>query len=94
MRGDAVRDGSMSPPIRGSHARCRCASVNHWWGTFVRWVQQQRSGRVLPSGAVVVTSGRRAAAMWVENVLCFMEVSHVARCCRMQRPCFTLEGEY
>lgn len=30
---------------------------------------------------------------WVENVLCSVEVSHVARCCRVQRPRSTSEGE-
>lgn len=46
------------------------------------------------SAATLVTSSKTAAALWVENVLCLAEVSHVARCCRMQTPCSMLEGEH
>ena len=84
----------MNPPITGSHARCWCVSANRWQGTFAQWVQQQQGGRAFLSAAAVVTSSRGAVAMWVENVLCLVEVSHVASCCRMQRPRCTLEGEH
>lgn len=30
-RGHALRDGSTSPPIKGSHAQCWCLSANCWW---------------------------------------------------------------
>lgn len=74
--------------------RCWCVGSNGWRVPLAQWVQQQQGGGGLLSTAVAVTSGRGAAATWEENVLCLLEMSHVARCCRMQRPCSTLKGEH
>lgn len=60
--------------------------------TFAQWVQQLWGGCVFLCAATVVTASKGAAAMWVENLLCLVQLSHVARCCCTQRSCSMLEG--
>lgn len=68
------------PCILGALWR-RYVSTNGCWGRSVL-----RGRCMLLSAAATVTSSRGAAATWVENVLCLVEVSHATRCCPVQRP--------
>lgn len=85
------REGSRNSPIKGSQGKC--------W--FKLLEEHLCSVGVAAEGWTCVvfpaTAGSfrgEGVAVWVEIVLSWLELSHGARCCHVQRPRSTLEGEH
>lgn len=73
---------SRNSPIKGSHGRCWCKLLAEHMCS-VGAAAEGWTGVLSPATAGSFRGG--AAAVWVENVLSWLELSHAARHCPVQR---------